>query len=168
MNVVIGSKNPAKIAAVKDVFTEAAVTARDAPSLVSDQPFSDVETRQGAVNRASHSLKVASAAIGIGLEGGVMYVDDELYLCNWGALITRDKAIFTASGARILLPAGIECELKKEIELGDVMDAHARRRDVRKKEGAIGIFTNDHISRKEMFVHVVRMLRGQWEYAQKK
>ncbi|HLS09420.1 DUF84 family protein [Lentibacillus sp.] len=168
MNIVIGSKNPAKIAAVKDVFTQDVVGSAGAPSLVRDQPFSDTETRQGAINRAVGSLKTVSADIGIGLEGGVMYVDDRLYLCNWGALITNDNEIFTASGARILLPPEIEDELKKGIELGDVMDAYAKRQDVRKKEGAIGIFTNDRISRKTMFVHVVKLLHGQWEYWKQK
>ncbi|SFB37082.1 inosine/xanthosine triphosphatase [Lentibacillus halodurans] len=164
MTIVIGSRNPAKLAAVKEVFLTDHVTTADAPSLVSDQPFSDEETRQGAINRAFNSLKAQTGEIGIGLEGGVMYVDNGLYLCNWGALVTRHNNVFTASGARVLLPGEIDDQLKKGIELGDVMDEYAKRQDVRKKEGAIGIFTNDHVSRKEMFVHVVSLLRGQWEY----
>ncbi|QKY69730.1 DUF84 family protein [Lentibacillus sp. CBA3610] len=166
MDIVVGSKNPTKIAAVKEVFSDDQVSPADAPSMVSQQPFSDAETRLGAINRAFNGLETASGAIGIGLEGGVMYVDNELYLCNWGALITKENNIFTASGARILLPAEIDDELKKGIELGDVMDAYAKRQDVRKKEGAIGIFTNDRISRQKMFVHVVKLLHGQWEYAE--
>ncbi|MFD1362296.1 DUF84 family protein [Lentibacillus salinarum] len=164
MSIVIGSQNPAKIAAVKDVFAQDEVMAADAPSQVSDQPFSDAETRLGAINRAFNALKSASGEIAIGLEGGIMYVDNELYLCNWGALVTRNNNIFTASGARILLPVEIADELKKGMELGDVMDAYAKKQDVRKKEGAIGIFTNERISRQDMFVHVVQLLRGQWEY----
>ncbi|ALX48416.1 DUF84 family protein [Lentibacillus amyloliquefaciens] len=166
MELVIGSGNPAKIAAVNDVFTEDEVFSRDVPSLVSSQPFSDEETRKGAINRAAGSLKANSADIGIGLEGGVMYVEDDLYLCNWGALITRDHVSFTAAGARILLPKEIEHELKIGNELGDVMDGYAKRENVRKKEGAVGIFTNDRISRKAMFAHVVKLLHGQWEYWQ--
>src|SRR5699024_8922648 len=49
-------------------------------------------------------------------------------------------------------------------ELGDMMDSYAHKQAVRNNEGAIGIFTNDLISRKDMFVHVVKLLRGQWEY----
>ncbi|RYG71547.1 DUF84 family protein [Lentibacillus lipolyticus] len=165
MNIIVGSKNPAKIAAVESVFTQNHVLAAEAPSQVSAQPFSDAETRLGAINRATYCLQAASGDIGIGLEGGVMYVDDRLYLCNWGALVTMDNTIFTASGARILLPAEIDEELRKGKELGDVMDAYAKRQDVRKREGAIGIFTNEHISRKEMFIHVVKLLHGQWEFA---
>lgn len=50
------------------------------------------------------------------------------------------------------------------MELGDIMDDYSMRKEVRNKEGAIGIFTNDLISRKEMFSHIMKLLRGQWEY----
>lgn len=164
LNIVIGSKNPTKILAVTDVFLNADVTSLDAESGVSPQPFSDEETKQGAINRAKRCAESKSDTFGIGLEGGVMYVDDQLYLCNWGALVTPDGRIITGSGARILLPVEIEAGLKEGKELGDLMDGYARRKEVRKKEGAIGIFTNDLVSRKEMFSHVVKLLRGQWEY----
>lgn len=167
VDVVIGSKNPTKIQAVQDVFVTDDVTGLDIPSKVSAQPFSDSETRKGAINRAIQCVEKTKGNIGIGLEGGVMYVDDQLYLCNWGALVTKEKEVFTASGARILLPEEFNVELNGGIELGDIMDAYSKRQDVRKNEGAIGIFTNNRISRKEMFVHVVRLLHGQWEYALK-
>ncbi|GAB3065527.1 DUF84 family protein [Virgibacillus ainsalahensis] len=164
MNIIIGSKNPTKIKAVQEVFPTYKVTSLDVPSNISAQPFSDVETRKGAINRAIQCTETGEGIIGIGLEGGVMYVDNSLFLCNWGALVTPDRRIHTASGARILLPKEIEEQLKKGVELGDVMDSYAKKEDVRKKEGSIGVFTNDLISRQEMFVHVVKLLRGQWEY----
>ncbi|WP_067727493.1 DUF84 family protein [Oceanobacillus damuensis] len=164
MQIVIGSKNPTKIQAVNDIFPEADITSMDVESGVSAQPFSDEETKQGALNRARNSMGSLENAIGIGLEGGVMYVDHQLYLCNWGALVTPDGSIFTGSGARIVLPAEIEEGLNDGKELGDLMDGYAKKQEVRKKEGAIGIFTNDLLSRQEMFSHVVKLLRGQWEY----
>ncbi|MFC0300945.1 DUF84 family protein [Virgibacillus soli] len=164
MKIIIGSKNPAKMEAVKTVFSDAVVEADSVPSDVSAQPFSDEETREGAINRAKACSKRHENTIGIGLEGGVMYVGKQLFLCNWGALVTEEGNVFTASGARIALPTEIEEQLKFGTELGDVMDAYAKKQDVRKKEGAIGIFTNDLVSRSDMFVHVVQLLRGQWEY----
>lgn len=162
MNIVIGSKNPTKIKAVEEVFPEAYIYSKDVSSKVSAQPFSDEETKEGAINRAKQCA--TKDTIGIGLEGGVMYVRDELYLCNWGALVSEDNQVYTASGARILLPREINESLKSGKELGDIMDVYAKREGVRNKEGAIGIFTNDLISRSEMFTHVVKLLRGQWEY----
>jgi len=167
MNILVGSKNPTKIKAVSEVFPEAQVTSLDVESDVSPQPFSDEETRLGAINRAKSCIEYNSDALGIGLEGGVMYVDNQLYLCNWGALVTADEQIYTASGARILLPKEIEVQLKAGLELGDVMDHYAQKTGVRIKEGAIGVFTNQLVLRGEMFTHVVKLLRGQWEYAEK-
>lgn len=162
VNIRIGSKNPTKINAVKEVFPEASIFSKDVPSKVSAQPFSDGETRAGAIHRAEQCA--TKNTIGIGLEGGVMYIEKELYLCNWGALISPEGQVYTASGARILLPKEIDDSLKTGKELGDIMDNYAKRKGVRHKEGAIGIFTNDLVSRSEMFTHVVKLLRGQWEY----
>lgn len=164
MNIIVGSQNPAKRKAVQAVFPEYQIDMADVPSLVSKQPFSDQETRKGAINRAHNCAKINAGSVGIGLEGGVMYVENQLYLCNWGALITKEKTVYTASGARIALPPDIRDRLKAGSELGDIMDEYADKQEVRKNEGAIGIFTNAYISRKVMFIHVVNMLRGQWEY----
>jgi inosine/xanthosine triphosphatase len=131
---------------------------------VANQPFSDEETRLGAINRATHCAQSKAGVIGIGLEGGVMYIDSQLFLCNWGALVTEENQVYTASGARILLPLEIESQLKMGHELGDVMDLYTKKKEIRSNEGAIGIFTNNQISRQVMFVHIVQLLRGQWEY----
>lgn len=164
MKIIIGSKNPTKLHAVEEVFSELVITSIKAESKVSAQPFSDEETREGAINRALECADYAPNAIGIGLEGGVMHVNNQLFLCNWGALVTQNKKIYTASGARILLPEEINEKLKSGVELGEIMDSYAKKNEVRNNEGAIGIFTNNIISRKEMFAHVVKLLKGQWEY----
>lgn len=170
MKIIIGSNNRAKIKAVKEVFPDDPVTHQHVPSHVSKQPFSDEETREGAINRALQCVESEHEIdnfLGIGLEGGVMYMNDKLFLCNWGALVTKNKKIYTASGARIVLPAMIAQKLQAGIELGEVMAAYTKQQEVRHREGAIGIFTNELVTRKEMFAHVVKLLRGQWEFDQK-
>lgn len=164
MKILIGSKNPTKVKAVENVFPEAQVTALDVASDVALQPLSDEETKDGAVNRAKKCLEYNHEVIGLGLEAGVMYVANQLYLCNWGALATADGHTFTASGARIPLPKEIEVQLTAGLELGEVMDHYAEKTGIRVKEGAIGVFTNHLVLRDELFEHVVKLLRGQWEY----
>ncbi|QTN00119.1 DUF84 family protein [Sediminibacillus dalangtanensis] len=166
MKIYVGSMNPAKIKAVKKVFPEDEVVEIDVASKVSLQPFSDEETMEGAVNRARECASMNPDSIGIGLEGGVMELNEELYLCNWGALISENGKTFLASGARIPLPPEVAAQLEKGIELGEVMDEYAQRQDVRKKEGAIGIFTNELVSREEMFTHVMKLLKGQYQFQQ--
>lgn len=162
MKILVGSNNPTKIQAVKNVFAKAEVGNIEVFSKVSAQPFSDEETMEGAVNRAKECAASLEGTIGIGLEGGVMELNGQLFLCNWGALADENSDVFVASGARIPLPDEVTEKLEKGAELGEVMDEYAARKDVRKKEGAIGIFTNEEVDREQMFTHVLKLLKGQY------
>lgn len=164
MKVAIGSLNPTKVGAVKQVFQGENILSISVPSDVSNQPFSDDETIRGAINRAKHALAASDADLAIGLEGGVYVSEQGLFLCNWGALSTTSGEIFLAGGARIQLPAEFEKLLREGKELSEVMDAYTLQHDIRSKEGAIGIFTNGYVKREEMFVHVVKLLAGQYFY----
>lgn len=164
MTIIIASTNPTKVNAVKEVFINQTVSAKDIPSLVSNQPLTDIETLTGALNRAKQAAKVENAIIGIGLEGGVMEIENQIYLCNWGALVDQTGAEFIAGGARIPLPVEITTALKEGKELGDLMDFYAQKKNVSKKQGAIGIFTNELIGRKDMFIHVLQLLKGQYKF----
>lgn len=165
MKIAIGSKNAVKINAVKEVFEgkNYSYTSVNVSSDVSEQPFSDQETIQGAINRSQNVLKNTDAEIGIGLEGGVVETVQGIYLCNWGAL-TDGEITVTAGGARILLPDEFRNPLLNGVELGTLMDDFTKKTEVGKNEGAVGIFTNGRMNRKDMFVHIVEMLLGQYEY----
>ena len=170
MIIAVGSQNPAKVSAIAGAaaFFHPNIITVDAPSGVSPQPFSDEETIQGAINRAVYCLEMTDANVGIGLEGGVVETAHGLFLCNWGALADRRfEDPILAGGARILLPKHIAAELLKGRELGPVMAEFTKKNDIRKKEGAIGIFTDEWISRSEMFSHVAKMLFGQHAYREK-
>lgn len=167
MRIIIGSKNPTKIAAVKNSFRDhhgAEFHALDVPSGVSEQPFSDEETIKGAVNRAVRALQQGDGDIGIGLEGGVHETSHGLLLCNWGALATTDMEPIIAGGARFLLPEEVAARLRAGEELGPVMDDYAKKKNVSKQEGAVGIFTNGLVNRSAMFTHVMNLLVGQFTY----
>jgi len=164
MNIVIGSRNKTKIQAVKEIFPKMTVIPKSVPSGVSAQPIDDKETMEGAINRARRAKECHPGSIGIGLEGGVTYLKNGLFLCNWGALITSTGKLYTASGARIRLPDEFKEKIDNGFELSTIMGAYARKKNIRHREGAIGIFTNGKMVRAEMFAHVVTLLRGQMEY----
>ncbi|MGV3488997.1 MAG: DUF84 family protein [Tuberibacillus sp.] len=168
LKVGVGSKNPAKLKAISRLCEPMGweVLAVDAPSGVSAMPMSDQETKLGAVHRSQAVLNLSDANIGIGLEGGVMDIEGDMYLCNWGALTTREGKTMTASGARIVLPKALQAGILAGKELGDIIDVYTAKRDVRKGEGTIGILTNDRITRDEMFYHIAALLFGQYEYYQ--
>lgn len=102
--------------------------------------------------------------LAIGLEGGVMQVANQLFLNNWGALVTPEGKIYTAAGARIRLPDEFSVQIEAGKELSDMMDIYTHKTAVRQQEGAIGIFTNNEIDRATMFTHIVSLLKGQMNY----
>lgn len=168
MKVAVGSKNKVKVNAVQQVLTEAEIVSLSVQSHVSAQPFSDEETLQGASNRAKLALIEGKADIGIGLEGGVMHTDHGLFMCNWGALATKEGKLFIAGGARMKLPDEFIQPLEEGKELSEVMEDYTKQRDIRSNEGAIGIFTNNYVDRTDLFVHVVKLLVGQYMYDRSK
>lgn len=163
---MIGTKNPAKVSAVKEALMHLQVEFQEieVDSGVREQPFSDDETIQGAINRATEALRVGQGDIGIGLEGGVQESEHGLLLCNWGALAQTGYPPIIAGGARILLPEEIAIKLRAGEVLGPVMDEFANQKNVGKSEGAVGIFTNGQVKRKDMFTHIVSMLIGQHQW----
>ncbi|PLR83826.1 MULTISPECIES: DUF84 family protein [Bacillus] len=168
MKVIIGSKNPAKVSAVQQAFAnfQAKVISTDVPSGVREQPFSDDETIEGAVNRAILALETGECDIGIGLEGGVQESSSGLLLCNWGAFVQQEKPPIIAGGARFVLPEEISQRLRAGEELGPVMDDYAKKTNVRKNAGAVGIFTSGLVDRAAMFSHIMHLLIGQYIYRQ--
>lgn len=166
MKVAIGSQNCSKVNAVKNVintyFDKVVFHEVDVPSNVSSMPFSDEETRQGAINRAVNSLKLTGADLNFGLEGGVREMDGIMYCCNWGALALNNGQVLTAAGAQFMLPEEIAKKLKEGEELGPLMDEYTNEKDTRHHLGAIGVFTANLIDRTEMFEHIVKILIGQY------
>ncbi|MFI8686053.1 DUF84 family protein [Rossellomorea sp. NPDC077527] len=170
LKIAIGTTNPAKVQAVQKAFQEqygdVQFECLKTESYVSEQPRSDQETIEGALNRAKNVLKATNSDVGIGLEGGVSESLYGMFVCNWGALVDRNGTEIIGGGARISLPKEISLELKAGKELGPLMDEYTQRTGIRKKEGAIGVFTNGLLTREEMFHHVVDLLIGQWQYKQ--
>lgn len=103
MKVAIGTLNRAKTNAVRNVintyFDEVEFLEVDVPSNVSEQPFSDEETRQGAINRAVNTLQLTGADLNFGLEGGVRELDGIMYCCNWGAVALKNGQVISVAGA---------------------------------------------------------------------
>ena len=169
--VAIGTKNKAKTAAIQHIinsyFEDVQYIQVEVSSNVPEQPFSNEETRQGAINRAKNTLEIAKADLNFGLEGGVHEIGDDMYCTNWGAVALKDGTIISAAGAQFLLPEVVASELRAGKELGPVMDDYTKQQDTRSGSGAVGVFTAGLIDRTEMFEHIVKLLIGQYLFATK-
>ena len=154
MIVVVGSDNPVKVAAAKAVFLKAWRSAKvigvKVDSKVSHQPIGFGETIAGAINRAMAALKSDKKAdFGVGLEGGVRKLGKYGVLeVPWACVLSKYGIMGIGAGPGLLLPKKIGQELLKGEELGPVLDRLTGIKDVKKKMGAFGIFTNGLIDRK--------------------
>lgn len=167
MKIAIGTTNRAKVGAVVEAlapfYPQAEFVPVEVSSNVAAQPFSDEETRQGAINRAIAAKQATGAQIAFGLEGGVRELENVLYCCNWGAVATNET-VYASSGAQFMLPCEVADAVRAGTELGPVMDAYTKQHDTRQHSGAIGVFTDGVVDRKAMFIHIVELLIGQVRY----
>lgn len=155
MRVSVGSKNPVKLASVKNVvkkiWPDAEVVDAEVSSLVRDQPMSNEESIEGALNRANSSLKKTGADIGIGLEGGVYDTKYGMFLSGWVVAADRNGTIGIGGGGGLLLPEKIASELRCGKELGPVMDEFTGEHNIKHKQGTVGVLTNNLIPRTDAF-----------------
>lgn len=155
MKVAVGSKNPIKIKAVKNVFKRVfgnvKVVGVEVNSGVSHTPFGFEETMKGAINRAKKALKKAKADFGVGLEGGWEKTKFGAFLVGTVAIIDKEGKIGLSRESSILLPKKIVFELEKGRELGEIMDEIQGIKNTKQKWGAIGFFTKGLTNRQKAF-----------------
>ena len=161
--VAVGSGNPVKVAAVRDVFTEAfsgtqlKIVERSVESGVSEQPF-EAETVTGAINRARNAMEGTDAHYGVGVEAGLFLNDTSgKYMdVQYCAIIDRDRKITIGHGAGFSYPEEvISVVLDRGATIGDAMKTVYGKEDIGKKEGAVGFLSKGLLNRKELTEHAV-------------
>ena len=151
--VVIASKNPVKINAVKTGFEKMfpeEVFEFDGISVsseVKDQPSDNKETLNGAKNRARNAqLQVQEADYWVGIEGGIEKVDDEMQTFAWVVIIS-DKKIGRAKTGTFVLPKKYGVLIEEGKELGEANDIVFGNINSKQKNGAVGSLTENVIVR---------------------
>ena len=164
LTVGIGTMNPAKIRAVRQitnqVWPQAILKPADVPSGVSEMPMSDDEGMAGALQRARAALDCTHGHYGIGLEGAVHTemvptLGQTMFLSNWVAVVDTSGRESIASSGRLPLPECIARELCAGAELGPLMDQITGEQNTKQHLGAAGILTNGLIVRENAFALAV-------------
>lgn len=162
--VIVASTNPVKIKSAQigfaNMFPEENfdVQGVSAPSEVSDQPMSSDETLRGATNRAHNASKlVTEADYWVGIEGGVEDVNEELEVFAWVVVKARDGKNGKGKTGSFLLPQKIAELVRQGVELGDADDIVFGRTNSKQANGAIGILTDDALTRTTYYVPAVIM-----------
>lgn len=159
MKVAVGSGNPTKIRAVERVmktfWPDAEVVGVSVPSGVSDQPSSEDEAVEGALNRARASIEAMGVDMGVGIEGYTSDTKHGMFLSPIVVVVDSQGRKGVGHGGRFLLPEGVAAEVRKGRELGPVMDEFIGEHNVKQRQGAVGVFTKGRISRTELSENAV-------------
>ncbi|KAJ3491282.1 hypothetical protein NLG97_g5623 [Lecanicillium saksenae] len=160
--VIVASKNPLKIGATTDGFTRMFPDGNfdfkgcSVGSGVSDQPLTDQETLQGALNRARNAQELEPAAMyWVGLEGGVQTVDNEVQAFAWIVVLGRDNKMGRARTSTFFLPQETTKLLRSGLELGDADNLLYGKTNSKHQTGTVGILTGDLITRQSYYAEAV-------------
>lgn len=173
MKINIGTKNPVKIQAIKNVISE--IKAIETPlytpigveSGVPDQPKGFEETLQGARNRAQRAF--VDCDISIGIESGLIPVP----LTNTGHMNLTACAVYDGKtfsmglGPAFELPGDItKYVIEENLELDDAVRRAGLTDNPRigYSEGIIGIMTNGRVTRMAYTQPAVSMALAQIFY----
>jgi len=159
--VVIASQNPVKLQAVREGFqrmfpqVQFEYRSVSTPSGVSDQPFSDEETQQGAYNRAIGAARLEPQAdFWVGIEGGVEDDGREITAYAWIFVLTPGMTGKSRTGT-FFLPHQVASLIRQGKELGEADDIVFGRSNSKQENGAIGLLTGDVIDRQQLYEHAV-------------
>ncbi|MES2524838.1 MAG: inosine/xanthosine triphosphatase [Gemmatimonadota bacterium] len=165
--MVVGSANGVKIAAVRAVLARLGVDAIcdgvAVPSGVPEQPWGDDETQRGAEARARAALELTGADLAVGLEGGVVALDDGgVRSCAWAVAVDRRGTRGVGGSLAMPLPDSVAVRLRAGEALGDAMDAVAQQIGTGRGTGAVGILTAGLIDRQRAYEPLVTYALIPW------
>lgn len=156
MKIAVGSKNPKKIEAVKDVFKmffdDFEIVGIEVLSDVSDQPFND-HLKIGAINRAKKALERNSADFGVGIEGGIIELYGQSYITSFTAITDKNGKCHGAHDMLWECPKVILDGVKEGKEMGQIMDEITKDDNVKQKQGGIGYFTKGKLPRRNAMIN---------------
>lgn len=166
IRIAIGSNRAAKIEAVRaaasriatidEAWKDAEIISRSVKISIPAMPLSEQELMKGARERA-YVLKAlleeenSSANLYVGMEGGFDTVSinstKQTFLCGWAFATDGSKEFFGAAPAMPVPERIAKRVIENNLELAEVIDEVAGEEDVRSRQGALGVFSFDLITR---------------------
>jgi inosine/xanthosine triphosphatase len=172
MKLSIGSKNPTKVAALKEILSEydflsgAEIASVDADSGVSSQPKSTEETITGAINRARAAF--VNCDYSFGIESGLMHIPQAKcgYMDFSACIIYDGKETCLGLSSAFEFPLELTRLIREEGL--DANEASFRigltsHKKIGSLEGAVGILTKGRVTRKDYTKQAIRMAMIQIE-----
>lgn len=162
MKIIVASKNPVKLNAVKRGFKKMfpneslEIDGVSVPSGVSSQPMSNNETFLGALNRSKKArINSLEADFWIGIEGGCENNKNELEAFAWVIVLSKNGKIGKGRTSTFYLPKKICALIKKGKELGEADDIVFGQTNSKQKHGTVGNLTGNIIDRTKFYTEAV-------------
>lgn len=159
--VIVASKNPVKLKAVKHGFAKIFPKAHfdfkgiSVPSEVSDQPMSDAETYTGAQNRVKNAKRYQpNADYYVGIEGGIEELNGEMMAFAWIVISSQTKT-GKSKTSTFFLPPEVSKLIASGKELGEADDIVFGLQNSKQQNGAVGILTRDVMTRMSYYTEAV-------------
>ncbi len=166
MKIIVGSKNPVKVEAVKEIIQDypvlagASVESAQPDTGVSDQPLTLDETIRGAKNRAR--VVFSGCDYSIGLESGLMAVTQSktgyFDICVCAIFDGRDYHIGLSSSWEFPDRTITEAIVRDGLNMTDAFHkaGWTANPKIGYAEGAIGVLTKGRLDRKEYTKQALR------------
>lgn len=159
--IIVASQNPVKLQATRRgferMFTGRSldVVACSVPSGVKEQPTSDAETLQGAINRARNAAeRERDADFWVGIEGGVEERAGQMMAFAW--VVIQDSTVTgNARSGAFVVPEPVATLVRDGKELGEADDIVFDRSGSKRDAGAVGLLTDRVIDRTQLYEQAV-------------
>lgn len=158
MKIVLGTTSELKIRAAKEAFKildiSPEIIAVKSESGVPNQPFGMEQILTGAKNRAGNALKAQEAEFAIGIENGIIKIDQ---MNKWMdtlavVVILEDGKASSAIGLAYPIPGWVVDEIKRESsELGHVV----QKLNPALEKDPINYFSDGKIKREETITQAI-------------
>lgn len=157
--IIVASLNPVKIEAANLAFSRVfpeekfIILGVAAKSGVSDQPLSNKETYQGALNRIKSAQSLEKEAdFYIAFEGGAEEGDGGLEEFAWIVISDGDQLSYSRSASFSVPPSLRDLIIKKGLEMGEAADIIFKGKNLKQKIGVVGCLSKGLINRSDLYV----------------
>ncbi|MCT4553039.1 MAG: inosine/xanthosine triphosphatase [Alphaproteobacteria bacterium] len=155
MKVIVGTKNPLKLKAVKIAFTrifdeDISIIGVDAPSGVSSQPVPGSEVLKGAKNRAEFCKDKIDGDYFVGVEGGLTFLDDfnDLFLTGFVVVLSNDNEIIGVGNSGLIqIPEDLRRLIEEKGRISGAVNEYFGVENSKHALGVQGHLTNGEIDR---------------------
>ncbi len=164
LRVAVGSKNPVKLRATRNVLRALVGRVRVTRVRVEKpfaQPLGQAQTIEGAASRAEQALKAGSYDIGVGIEAGLApaprtrsgFVD-----VQWCAILDREGNLTLGHGSGFEYPLKVTEEvLVRRREVGKAMEHLSGIKRIGERMGSIGYLSRGRLTRTRLTEQAVFM-----------